>query len=134
MCALRIFLRLSLRSPLHRLPTLAAFPSTGRTTVFVLRTAYPKGDKPSWNYPPSSRSSVSNKRFARKWSPSSTPSSIRRTAPDKSGHHSSGTTTVKFSLSLCSTRRTGSSVSTGRTSGASTRASSTQERSSNAPS
>ncbi len=134
MCALRIFLRLSLRSPLHRLPTLATNPSTGRTTVFVLRTAYLKGDKSSWNYPLSSRSSVSSKRFARKWSPSSTPSSIHRTAPDKSGHRSSGMTTVKCSSSSCSTRRTGSSVSTGRTSGASTRASSTHGKSSNAPS
>ncbi|HAZ40118.1 MAG TPA: hypothetical protein DCY39_09655 [Exiguobacterium sp.] len=48
--ALSAFFDLSLRSPLRRLATLAAFPSTGRTTVFVLRTAYPKGDKPSWNY------------------------------------------------------------------------------------
>ena len=134
MCALRIFLRLSLRSPLHRLPTLASFPSTGRTTVFVLSTAYPKGDKPTWNYPPSSRLSVSSKRFARRWSLSSMPSSIRRTAPGKSGHRSSEMTTVKYSSSSCSTRRTGSSASTGRMSGASTRVSSTHGRSSNAPS
>ena len=134
MCALRIFLRLSLRSPLHRLPTLASFPSTGRTTVFVLSSAYPKGDKPSWNLHPSSRSFVSNKRFARRWSLSSTPSSNHRTVPDKSVPRSSGTTTVKCSSSSCSTQRTGSSASTGHTSGASTRVSSTHGRSSNAPS
>jgi len=134
MCALRIFLRLSLRSPLHRLPTLAAFPSTGRTTVFVLRTAYPKGDKPSWNYRQSSRSSVSNKRFERKWSPSSTPSSNHPTTPDKSGHPLSGTMTGRCSSSSCSTRRIGSSASIGRTLGASIRVSSTRGKSSNAPS
>ena len=120
-----------MRSPLHRLPTLAAFPSTGRTTVFVLRTAYPKGDKPSWNYRQSSRSSVSSKRFERKWSPSSTPSSNHLTMLGKSGHRSSGTMTVKCSSSSCSTRRIGSSASTERTSGASIRVSSTREKSSN---
>lgn len=131
LCALRIFLRLSLRSPLHRLPTLAAFPSTGRTTVFVLRSAYPKGDKPTWNFRQSSRSSVSSKRFERKWSPSSMPSSNHPTTPDKSGHRSSGTMTVKCSSSSCSTRRIGSSASIGRMSEASIRVSSTREKSSN---
>lgn len=130
----RIFLRLSLRSPLHRLPTLATNPSTGRTTVFVLRTAFPKGEKPSWNYRQSSRSFVSNKRFERKWSPSSTPSYNHPTMPDKSRHPLSGMMTEKCSSSSCSTRRIGSSVSIGRMSGASTRASFIREKSSNAPS
>ncbi len=61
-------------------------PQDVQRCLFCGQLIYPKGDKPSWNYLPSSRSSASTKRFTRKWSPSSTPSSILRTVPDKSGH------------------------------------------------